>query len=116
MPHWIEQTKGPHKRAVEDTIRAYKSGEISPEDAWKKLSSLYRKANDSHKPLRPNGATPPSFEKHAARGQEHIDYMIDTWFERYANVWYAGPAEKCRAEARRMTRRGVEEYEVFYEY
>lgn len=115
MPHWIEQTKGPHKRAIENTIKGYKTGEIPAEAAWKTLSALYRKANNSHKPLRPNGATPPSFEKHAARGQDHIDYMIIGWFARYANVWYAGPAEKCRSEAWRMARDG-EEYGVFYEY
>jgi hypothetical protein len=63
---------------------------------------------------------PPGYQEVLERsGPDHIRYMIDTWFVRYANVWYSGPRDKCHechAEANRLNRAGVGKFAVAYEY
>ena len=106
MPYWVEQAKGDHKAAIDKVRDQYRKGILTTEQAWAKMSTLYRHCRPDREP--------PALADHIDR-PEHCAYMLLTWFPLYANMWFEGSPSECRTYVRMVSRPGIT-YKVVYEY
>jgi len=86
MQFYTEQVQGPHKKAIQHALAAYRSGAASQATTWGILSALYETCRKQ---------PAPKWADHITRGDDHIDKMLVFWFPHYANIWDSGV---CRAD------------------
>jgi len=112
MPYWVSQSVGPTIARVNETVKAYKAGEIDARTAWLSLAEVYREVNGNY----PNKVAPlKHFEYHQACGDP--DYMITDWFPRFANTWYVGWPEECKEIASQLEKKNPgTKFQVRHEY
>lgn len=103
MPYKVAQCHGQHKTAIDRIVAAHKAGQVTEHEAWVRLSILYHRCNNR---------LPPEMREDT----QHRRYMIETWFPTYANLWFEGSREDCKAMAGELEAGQGGKFWVVYEY
>jgi len=104
MPvYWVEQEQGAVADQIHHALDGYREGAWSAATTWGMLADAYQKV--THRRA-------PQWMEH----QHHVEYMLTTWFPRYANYWHSGSLVDCQAEALRLQGIHSGRFRVCYEY